>query len=104
MVYLMEQTNAGKIREGREQKPIYEQNAPAAEEVCQVPAEVALNTLSQENEYHDPSTPIKQEPIPRGKIARQRTLFLWQWQKFKTATVSNPAWKIYSGRFARSGF
>jgi len=57
----VEQTNAGQIKEGREQKTdmskmrqrkeVFE-NAGGGEEY-----------LSQENDYIDPSTPIKQEPI-----------------------------------------
>jgi preprotein translocase subunit SecA len=56
----MEQTNAGRIKEGREQKTDMSKMRQRKEEFA---GGGSPEMLSQENEYHDPSGPIKQEPI-----------------------------------------
>ena len=57
----VEQTNAGQIREGREQKTDMSKMRQRKEEFAG--ASDGPEMLSQENDYHDPSAPIKQEPI-----------------------------------------
>jgi preprotein translocase subunit SecA len=57
----MEQTNAGRIREGREQKTDMSKMRQRKEEFAG--GGDGPEMLSQENEYYDPSTPVKQEPI-----------------------------------------
>ncbi len=56
----MEQTNAGRIQEGREQKTDMSKMRQRKEEFAGGGGQPEM--LSQENEYHDP-TPVKQEPI-----------------------------------------
>ena len=57
----MEQTNAGRIREGREQRTDMSKMRQRKEEYAN--AGDGPEYLSQENEYIDPSGPVKQEPI-----------------------------------------
>ncbi|MBL7700813.1 MAG: preprotein translocase subunit SecA [Ferruginibacter sp.] len=57
----MEQTNAGRIREGREQKTDMSKMRQRKEEFAN--ADGGPQQLSAENDYIDPSEPIKQEPI-----------------------------------------
>ena len=57
----MEQTNAGRIREGREQRTDMSKMRQRKEEYAN--AGEGPEYLSQENEYIDPSGPVKQEPI-----------------------------------------
>jgi preprotein translocase subunit SecA len=56
----MEQTNAGQIKEGREKKTDMSKMRQRKEEFA---SGGQPEMLSQENEYHDPSSPLKQEPI-----------------------------------------
>jgi preprotein translocase subunit SecA len=56
----IEQTNAGQIKEGREKKTDMSKMRQQKEEFA---GGGQPEMLSQENDYHDPSTPIKQEPI-----------------------------------------
>ena len=57
----MEQTNAGRIREGREQRTDMSKMRQRKEEYAN--AGDGPEYLSQENEDIDPSGPVKQEPI-----------------------------------------
>jgi len=57
----IEETNAGRIREGREQKTDMSKMRQRKEEYAG--GSEGPEMLSQENEYFDPSTPTKQEPI-----------------------------------------
>ncbi len=56
----MEQTNAGRIREGREQKTDMSKMRQRKEEFANAGGP---EHISAENDYIDPSEPIKQEPI-----------------------------------------
>ncbi|MFN8253318.1 MAG: preprotein translocase subunit SecA [Ferruginibacter sp.] len=77
----MEQTNAGKIREGREEKTDMSKMRQRREEFA---GAGGPEYLSQENEYHDPSTPIKQEPIRVEKLpGRNEPCFCGSGKKFK---------------------
>jgi preprotein translocase subunit SecA len=58
----MEQTRQGQIREGREQKTDMSKMRQRKEEYA-TSSTGGPEYMSQENEYHDPSTPVKQEPI-----------------------------------------
>ena len=55
----MEQTNAGRIREGREQKTDLSKMRENRQQIDAAGSDYAAN----ENDYFDPSTPVKQEPI-----------------------------------------
>jgi len=58
----MEQTNAGRIREGREQKTdMSKMNHQKAQFTSS--SSGGPDYISQENDYHDPSAPVKQEPV-----------------------------------------
>lgn len=57
----MEQTNAGQIREGRERKTDMSKMRQRKEEFAN--ADGGPQQLSAENDYIDPSEPMKQEPI-----------------------------------------
>jgi len=58
----MEQTNAGQIREGREKKTDMSKLAQRKEEYASS-STGGPEYMNQENDYIDPSSPIKQEPI-----------------------------------------
>ncbi len=58
----MEQTNAGRIREGREQRTDMSKMRQRKEEFATAGGG-GPEYMSQENDYIDPSGPIKQEPI-----------------------------------------
>ena len=58
----MEQTNAGRIREGREQKTDMSRMNHKKEQYTSS-SSGGPEYISQENDYHDPSVPVKQEPI-----------------------------------------
>ncbi len=55
----IEQTNAGKIREGREQKTDMSKMNVNKSEIDAAGSDYAAN----ENDYYDPSTPVKQAPV-----------------------------------------
>lgn len=57
----MEQTRQGQIREGREQKTDMSKMRQRKEEYAT--SSSGPEYMSQENEYNDPSQPVKQEPI-----------------------------------------
>lgn len=59
----MEQTRQGQIREGREQRTDMSKMRQRKEEYATSGSGGGPEYLSQENEYNDPSQPIKQEPI-----------------------------------------
>ena len=58
----VEQTNAGKIKEGREQKTDMSKMRQQKDQFA-TSSTGGPEYLSQDSEYHEPSTPIKQEPI-----------------------------------------
>lgn len=58
----MEQTNAGQIREGRESRTDMSKMRQRKEEFA-TSSSGGAEYVGGENEYHDPSAPIKQEPI-----------------------------------------
>ncbi|MFN8244558.1 MAG: preprotein translocase subunit SecA [Ferruginibacter sp.] len=58
----MEQTNAGQIKEGREQKTDMSKMRQRHEEYG-TSATGGSDYINQENDYYDPSTPVKQEPV-----------------------------------------
>lgn len=79
----MEQTNAGQIKEGREQKTDMSKMRQRKEEFAGAGGG-GPEYLSQENEYHDPSAPIKQEPIRVEKLpGRNEPCFCGSGKKFK---------------------
>ena len=79
----MEQTNAGRIREGREQKTDMSKMRQRKEEFAGSGGN-GPEYLSQENEYNDPSAPIKQEPIRvEPKIGRNDPCPCGSGKKFK---------------------
>lgn len=78
----MEQTNAGKIKEGREEKTDMSKMRQRKEEFAGA-GEGGPEYMSQENEYHDP-TPVKQEPIRvEPKIGRNDPCPCGSGKKFK---------------------
>jgi preprotein translocase subunit SecA len=80
----MEQTNAGQIKEGREQKTDMSKMRQRKEEFAGAGSGNGPEFLSQENEYHDPSTPIKQEPVRVEKLpGRNEPCFCGSGKKFK---------------------
>jgi preprotein translocase subunit SecA len=67
----VEQTQPGRIREGREQKTDMSKMRQRKEEFATAGAGAGPEYLSQENDYNDPSEPVKKEPIRVGpKIGR----------------------------------
>ncbi|MEO7211552.1 preprotein translocase subunit SecA [Mucilaginibacter sp.] len=67
----VEQTQTARIREGREQKTDMSKMRQRKEEYAGAAAGAGPEYLSQENDYNDPSEPIKKEPIKVGpKIGR----------------------------------
>jgi preprotein translocase subunit SecA len=67
----VEQNQQGKIREGREQKTDMSKMRQRKEEFAGAGASGGPEYMSQENDYIDPSGPIKQEPIKVGpKVGR----------------------------------
>jgi preprotein translocase subunit SecA len=78
----MEQTNAGQIREGREQKTDMSKMRQRKEEFAG--AGGSPEYMNQENEYHDPSAPIKQEPVRVEKLpGRNEPCFCGSGKKYK---------------------
>jgi preprotein translocase subunit SecA len=60
----MEQTNAGRIKEGREEKTDLSKMRQRKEEFAGAASSTGgPEYMSQENDYNDPSPHIKQEPI-----------------------------------------
>ncbi len=60
----MEQTNAGKIKEGREEKTDMSKMRQRKEEFAGATSSTGgPEYMSQENDYYEPSAPVKQEPI-----------------------------------------
>ena len=60
----MEETNAGKIKEGREEKTDMSKMRQRKEEFAGAASSTGgPEYMSQENDYYEPSAPIKQEPI-----------------------------------------
>ncbi len=79
----MEQTNAGRIREGHEEKTDMSKMRQRKEEFAGAGGG-GPEYLSQENEYHDPSAPIKQEPIRVEKLpGRNEPCFCGSGKKYK---------------------
>ena len=68
----MEQTNAGQIREGRERRTDMSKMRQRKEEFAT--AGGGPEQLSQENDYIDPSGPVKQEPIKVEKTPGRNDL------------------------------
>ena len=60
----MEETNAGRIKEGREEKTDMSKMRQRKEEFAGAASSTGgPEYMSQENDYYEPSAPIKQEPI-----------------------------------------
>lgn len=65
----MEQTNAGRIQEGREEKTDMSKMRQRKEEFAGATSSTGgPEYMSQENEYYEPSAPVKQEPIRVEKL------------------------------------
>lgn len=65
----MEQTNAGRIKEGREEKTDMSKMRQRKEEFAGATSSTGgPDYMSQENEYYEPSAPVKQEPIRVEKM------------------------------------
>jgi preprotein translocase subunit SecA len=65
----MEQTNAGRIQEGREERTDMSKMRQRKEEYAGASSSTGgPEYMSQENEYHEPSAPVKQEPIRVEKL------------------------------------
>lgn len=81
----MEQTNAGRIQEGREQKTDMSKMRERHEQYTSSSTAGNPEYLSAENEYYDPSTPaVKQEPIRvEPKIGRNDPCPCGSGKKFK---------------------
>lgn len=79
----MEQTNAGNIKEGREQKTDMSKMRERKEEFAGAGGS-GPEYMSQENDYHDPSGPVKQEPIRvEPKIGRNDACPCGSGKKYK---------------------
>ena len=79
----MEQTNAGQIKEGRERKTDMSKMRQRKEEYA-TSSTGGPEYMSQENEYNDPSTPVKQEPIRvEPKIGRNDACPCGSGKKYK---------------------
>lgn len=60
----MEQTNAGRMKEGREEKTDMSKMRQRKEEFAGATSSTGgPENMSQENDYYEPSAPVKQEPI-----------------------------------------
>jgi preprotein translocase subunit SecA len=84
----MEETNAGKIKEGREQKTDMSKMRQRKEEFAGAAAATSSTGgpeyMTQENDYNDPSPAIKQEPIRvEPKIGRNDACPCGSGKKFK---------------------
>ena len=81
----MEQTNAGQIREGREEKTDMSKMRERREEFAGATSSTGgPEYMSQESDYIDPSGPIKQEPIRvEPKIGRNDACPCGSGKKFK---------------------
>jgi preprotein translocase subunit SecA len=81
----MEQTNAGRIREGHEEKTDMSRMRQRREEFAGATSHTGSpEYMSQENEYYDPSSPAKQEPIrAEPKIGRNDPCPCGSGKKFK---------------------
>ncbi len=84
----MEETNAGKIQEGREQKTDMSKMRQRKEEFAGAAAATSSTGgpeyMTQENDYNDPSPAIKQEPIRvEPKIGRNDACPCGSGKKFK---------------------
>ncbi|MFM2361080.1 MAG: preprotein translocase subunit SecA, partial [Bacteroidota bacterium] len=78
----MEQTNAGAIREGREQKTDMSKMKQQHDQFTSSNSG-SPEYMSQESEYHDP-TPVKQEPVRvEPKIGRNDACPCGSGKKFK---------------------
>jgi preprotein translocase subunit SecA len=76
----MEQTNAGQIKEGRERKTDMSKMNVNKEEIDAAGSDYAAN----ENDYYDPSSPVKQEPVRvEPKIGRNDPCPCGSGKKFK---------------------
>ncbi len=79
-----EQTNAGTIKEGREQKTDMSKMRQRKEEFAGAAAGGGPEYISNENDYNDPSPSIKQEPIRvEPKIGRNDACPCGSGKKFK---------------------
>ena len=80
----VEQQQPGRIREGREQKTDMSKMRQRKEEFAGASAGGGPEYLSNENDYNDPSEPIKQEPIKVGpKTGRNDPCPCGSGKKFK---------------------
>ncbi|MGI8583060.1 MAG: preprotein translocase subunit SecA [Chitinophagaceae bacterium] len=80
----VEQNQPGKIREGREQRTDMSKMRQRKEEFAGASACGGPEYLSNENDYNDPSEPIKQEPIKVGpKTGRNDPCPCGSGKKFK---------------------
>jgi preprotein translocase subunit SecA len=80
----VEQNQPGKIREGREQRTDMSKMRQRKEEFAGASAGGGPEYLSNENDYNDPSEPIKQEPIKVGpKTGRNDPCPCGSGKKFK---------------------
>jgi len=83
----MEETNAGRIKEGREQRTDMSKMRQRKEEFAGAASgsnDGSPEYLSNENEYHDPSPAIKQEPVrAQPKIGRNDLCPCGSGKKFK---------------------
>ncbi len=76
----MEQTNAGSIREGREQKTDMSRMNVNKQEISAAGSDYAAN----ENDYYDPSVPVKQAPVRVDpKVGRNDACPCGSGKKFK---------------------
>ena len=67
----VEQTQTGRIREGREQKTDMSRMRQRKEEFAGAAVGEGPEYISNENNYNDPSEPVKREPIKVGpKVGR----------------------------------
>ncbi len=65
----MEQNSAGRIKEGREERTDMSKMRQRKEEFAGATSSTGgPEYMSQENEYHEPSAPVKQEPIRVEKL------------------------------------
>jgi len=79
-----EQQQPGRIREGREQRTDMSKMRQRKEEFAGATAGGDPEYLSQENDYNDPSVPVKQEPIKVGpKTGRNDPCPCGSGKKFK---------------------
>ncbi len=80
----VEQNQPGRLREGREQKTDMSKMRQRKEEFAGASAGAGPEYLSNENDYNDPSEPVKREPIKAGpKTGRNDPCPCGSGKKFK---------------------